>query len=374
MSELRFHWCSPLESGQKKASGQYDAGSLDFDGIVSFVKEAEEIGVDSLLMAISYHMPDPLPMLGALSHLTDRINLLLAYRPGLLSPTLFTQVINTVSWMSDNRVNLNLVAGISPMEQAYYGDFLDHDARYERADEFLEILHGLWENNGPLTYDGKHYRIENAQLGLGYKGGGRPRVYISGASGVAQQTAVRHGDCWLRYADTPEEIAKAAAPVLEQGTAVGLRMQVLARRTREDALAQVAEMMREPDEKHRKFIADFLATCDSEAVKNSFRLADSSGDDWLSPYLWSGAVAYRGGPALCIVGSYEEVADYILEYKAAGVSEFIFSGWPSREEMRIFYAHVLPLVRQREAEAAEAAEAEAAEAETAQSGVAGAVN
>ncbi|GHI24296.1 hypothetical protein Shyd_56670 [Streptomyces hydrogenans] len=70
--------------------------------------------VDSLLMAISYHMPDPLPMLGALSHLTDRINLLLAYRPGLLSPTLFTQVVNTVSWMSDNRINLNIVAGISP--------------------------------------------------------------------------------------------------------------------------------------------------------------------------------------------------------------------------------------------------------------------
>lgn len=366
MNELRFHWCSPLESGQKKASGQYDAGSLDFDGIVSFVKEAEEIGVDSLLMAISYHMPDPLPMLGALSHLTDRINLLLAYRPGLLSPTLFTQVVNTVSWMSGNRVNLNIVAGISPKEQAYYGDFLHHDARYERANEFLEIMHGLWENSGPLSYEGQHYRIEEAQLGLGHKGGGRPRIYLSGASGVAQQTAVKYGDCWLRYADTPEEIAKAAEPVLAEGCDVGLRMQVLARATRDEALAQVAEMMREPDEKQRKFIAEFMANVDSEAVKNSFRLADTSGDDWLSPYLWSGAVAYRGGPALCIVGSYEEVADYIMEYKAAGVSEFIFSGWPSRDEMRIFYKHVLPLVRQREAEAEAAG--------TGQSAVAGAVN
>ncbi|WP_069735469.1 LLM class flavin-dependent oxidoreductase [Streptomyces sp. EN27] len=349
MSELRFHWCSPLESGQKKASGQYDAGSLDFDEILSFVKEAEELGVDSLLMAISYHMPDPLPMLGALSHLTDRIKLLLAYRPGLLSPTLFTQVVNTVSWMSDNRISLNLVAGISPAEQAYYGDFLKHDERYERAGEFLEILHELWSENGPVTFEGKHYRIKDAQLGLRHKGGGRPRIYISGASGVAQATAVEHGDCWLRYADTPAEMAKAAQPVLEQGCEVGLRMQVLARATREEALAQVAEMMREPDEKHRKWIADFVANCDSEAVKNSFRLADTSGDDWLSPYLWTGAVAYRGGPALCIVGSYEEVADYIMEYKASGVSEFIFSGWPSREEMRIFYGNVLPLVRAREA-------------------------
>ncbi|MOA38619.1 Methanesulfonate monooxygenase [compost metagenome] len=94
----------------------------------------------------------------------------------------------------------------------------------------------------------------------------------------------------------------------------------------------------------------FVARCDSEAVKTSFRLAEGAHHDWLSPMLWSGAVAYRGGPALCVVGSYEEVAAYLLEYKKAGVSEFIFSGWPTRDEMRRFCQHVLPRLRELEAD------------------------
>ncbi|MEU6301835.1 LLM class flavin-dependent oxidoreductase [Streptomyces chartreusis] len=348
MAELKFHWCSPLDSGQQKATEKYRSGELDFDGIVDFAQEAEQLGVDSLLMGISYHMPDPLPMIGALVRETERVKFILAYRPGLLGPTLFAQVVNTISWMSDGRISLNLVAGISPAEQAYYGDFLAHDDRYARSNEFLSVLHRFWEGENPLSHRGAHYRIEEAQLGLGYKGGGRPTIYISGASAPAQKTAVDFGDCWLRYGDTPEGIAQATAPVLANGCRAGIRMHVLARPTREEALTDLAEMMRDPDEDHRAWVTGFVAASDSEAVKNSFRLAEKAQDDWLSPYLFSGAVAYRGGPALCVVGSYEEVAAYLYEYKAAGVSEFIFSGWPTRDEMRIFYTHVLPLIREHE--------------------------
>ncbi|WJV50665.1 LLM class flavin-dependent oxidoreductase [Streptomyces flavofungini] len=346
-NELRVHWNAPL-SGQRKASGKYRIGELDFDGIVDFAREADRLGVDSLLMGIGFHMPDPLPMLGALVRETRRVKFLLAYRPGLLPPTLFAQVVNTVSWMSDGRISLNLVAGTSPAEQAYYGDFLAHDERYARSNEFLDVLHRFWRGETPLSYEGGHYRIEDARIGLGYKGGGRPEIYISGASDVARQTAVDHGDCWLRYGDTPEGLAAAAKPVLARGGRVGTRMHVLARESRAQALADLADMMRDPDEEHRKRIAAAVAASDFEAVNTSFRLAESAESDWLSPMLFTGAVAYRGGPALCVVGSYEEVAEYLHAYKEAGISEFIFSGWPTRDEMRIFFTRVLPLLRQRE--------------------------
>ena|SRR6185437_5356344 len=362
MNALRFNWCSPLDSGQQKASDKYHTDALDFDGIVDFAREADELGVPSLLMGISYHMPDPLPMIGALVRETQRVKFMLAYRPGLLPPALFVQVVNTVSWMSDRRIELNLVAGISPAEQGYYGDFLNHDERYSRSNEYLDLLHRFWRGETPLTHHGSHYDMEESQIALGFKGGGRPRIYISGASGPAQQTAVRYGDCWLRYGDTPEGIAEAAAPVLAQGRRVGIRMHVLARETREEALERVDEMMRDPDEEHRAWVTKFVATLDSEAVNSSFRLAAKAKDDWLSPMLWSGAVPYRGGPALCVVGSYAEVAEYLHRYKASGVSEFIFSGWPTRDEMRIFFTHVLPLIRQLEEREASPGPATAAHA------------
>jgi alkanesulfonate monooxygenase len=257
--------------------------------------------------------------------------------------------VNTISWISDKRIALNIVAGISPDEQAYYGDYLQHDDRYRRTDEYLAVLSRFWRGESPITHEGEHYRFSGARLGLPFKDGGRPRIYLSGASGAAQQTAVTWGDCWLRYGDTPAGIAAASRTVLQAGCAVGVRMHVLARATRDEALAEVRAMMANPDEQHRQNVREFVKTCDSEAVKTSFRLADGAQDDWLSPMLWSGAVAYRGGPALCVVGSYREVAEYLMDYKRAGVSEFIFSGWPTRAEMRRFCQHVMPLLRELEA-------------------------
>ncbi|UXH38035.1 LLM class flavin-dependent oxidoreductase [Pseudomonas promysalinigenes] len=349
MTSLRIHWCSPLDSGQHKACEKYDTGRLDFAGIVDFAQEAEALGIDSLLMGISYHMPDPLPMIGALVRENGSVKFILAYRPGLLHPTLFAQVVNTISWMADKRIALNIVAGISPDEQAFYGDFEDHDRRYARSCEFIDVLKRFWSGEQPLSHHGDFYRLKNAQLGLPYKDYERPRLYLSGGSAIARQVAISRSDCWLRYGDTPEGIAAASHDVLQAGCSVGIRMHVLARETRNEALAAVKGMMADPDQQHHEWVRQFVARCDSEAVKTSFRLAESASDDWLSPMLWSGAVPYRGGPALCVVGSYEDVANYLLEYKKVGVSEFIFSGWPTRDEMRRFCQHVLPRLRELEA-------------------------
>ena len=349
MRTARFHWCAPRGAGNTKAAEKDLASELDLDGLVDFAQEAEDMGIDSLLMGIGFHLPDPLPLIGALVRDTRRITFILAYRPGLLPPTLFAQVVNTISWMSGGRLALNIVAGISPQEQAYYGDYLAHDDRYRRTDEYLSVLHRFWRGESPITHGGEYYRLTGARLGLPYKGGGRPRIYVSGASAQAQRSAIEWGDCWLRYGDTPEGLAQAGRDVIAAGRCVGVRMHVLARETREEALAEVEAMMAHPDEQHRRNVREFMQACDSQAVRNSFRLADSAANGWLSPMLWTGAVAYRGGPALCVVGSYLEVARYLVEYQKAGVGEFILSGWPTRGEMRRFCHHVLPLVREIEA-------------------------
>ena len=71
-------------------------------------------------------------------------------------------------------------------------------------------------------------------------------------------------------------------------------------------------------------------------------------EEWLAPTLWAGAVRTHGAAAIALVGSSEEVAAAILEYKRAGVSQFIFSGWPKVESMEFFGREVLPLVRRME--------------------------
>ena len=51
-----------------------------------------------------------------------------------------------------------------------------------------------------------------------------------------------------------------------------------------------------------------------------------------------------------MVGSAEEVASEIMEYKAIGISQFLFTGWPDEEEMRWFADYLLPAIRERERE------------------------
>lgn len=350
MNALRFHWAAPSDSGQSQATGKYGEGPFSIDAIVEFAQFAEQAGIKSLLMGISYHMPDPIPLLSVLLRETTSIKFILAYRPGLISPTLFSQVVNTLSWIGDSRVDLNIVAGISPAEQAYYGDFCDHSQRYARTKEFLEVVNHLWQSEHmPYSFEGEFYQIRNAELGVPFQNGQRPNIYISGGSLEARDVTGRFGDCLLRYGDTPDKLSELADSLHADNLKLGIRMHVIARETREEALYLVSEMSKSPDEEHRREIAEFVKTCDSQAVLKSFELAQSAENDWLSPMVWSGAVAYRGGPALAIVGSYDEVAEYLKEYRQAGVDEFILSGWPTRDELEIFCKQVIPRYKELEA-------------------------
>jgi hypothetical protein len=69
-------------------------------------------------------------------------------------------------------------------------------------------------------------------------------------------------------------------------------------------------------------------------------------DEWLTPWLWTGLVRTLGAPWFCLVGSPVDVAEGLMAFKAAGISQFILSGSPTGEEMLRFGADVLPLVRE----------------------------
>ena len=65
------------------------------------------------------------------------------------------------------------------------------------------------------------------------------------------------------------------------------------------------------------------------------------------PNLWAGVGLVRGGAGTSLVGSHEEVAGLIEEYAAAGITEFILSGYPHLEEAYWFAEGVLPILERR---------------------------
>jgi alkanesulfonate monooxygenase len=359
---LRFHW-SLSQAGdpwRKTQAPSAQSGIPDLAAQIALCRVAERSGIESLLLAFSFARPDPIVLASAIGVATESVTLMVACRSGVLSPALFVQQVNTVAALTGGRISVNFVAGHSPHEHGYYGDFLPHDERYERTREFLEVCAAFWRRQGEVGHRGRYYQIENGRLGTPFVSPRRtaPEIYLSGNSPQAEAVAVAHADVLLRYPDTPAKLRPRVLPIVERGTAVGLRLALLVRATREQALADAASLLAIASEKSGTTRKEFVGKTDSVAFRSTLALAESGESSWLTPWLWTGLVPYLG--EVCLVGSAAEVAAALLELGGAGISHFLFSGWPDEREMRTFGAEVLPRVRRLEAEAATAAESAAA--------------
>jgi alkanesulfonate monooxygenase len=354
---LRFHWMLPkggevaMKTAQETSrvlttNSMSPAGRPDMMGWVQFAHVAEEAGIESVLLSFSRYEPDTLLVACAVGQATRKLKFIAAYRAGLMQPAAFVQQINTLSALVGGRIALNIVAGSSPAEQRGYGDFLEHDERYARAEEFLSVCHAFWKNDGEVDFDGKYCRVSGGNLHTRFFAPDRnaPEIYVSGHSEPAQQLALARGSCWLRLIDTPEKLYPLVTRFRERGVEVCLRLCVVCRPTRQEAIADVQALLPAEDIGSRE--RGIVTRSDSQALRQALAAADDVG--WLNNYLWAGLVPYYGSSALTLVGTPAELAKTFLEYEKIGITQFIISGWPKLDEMVIFGREILPLVRAAE--------------------------
>ena len=315
----------------------------DMEGWLHFARHAEEAGIESVLISFSRYEPDPFVISCALGQATKRLKFIVAYRSGLMLPTTFVQQMNTLSALIGGRVALNIVAGSSTAEQHGYGDFLAHDERYARAEEFLAVCRSFWRSDGEVDFDGKYYRIEKGRLHTPFLAPDRtaPEIYVSGHSEQSERLAYSQGSCWLRVADTPEKLQPVVARSLEHGIGVCLRLCLVCKGTREEAI-KVAESLLPDDEKE----STTTLKDDSQMYREGAEVASDA--YWLNRSLWAGLVPHYGPVWTTLLGSPGELAEAFLAYKQIGVSEFIISGWPEVDTVVTFGREVLPLVREAE--------------------------
>jgi alkanesulfonate monooxygenase len=326
-----------------------ETGLPDLEAQVAFCRAAEESGIDSLLTDFGASKPDSILLAAALGLATERIKFIVAYRSGLLAPATFVQQLNTLSALINGRFSLNIVAGHSPEEQRSYGDFLSHDERYARTEEFLAICRAFWEQGEGVNFEGNYYRVENGRLTTPFVSSERtrPEIFIGGSSPAAQQLAIRQGTCWMRLADAPDAMRHSVGEVTSRGIEVGVRLSVVTRLQREEAVRAAYALLggEGVSVKSNERESAFVSKSDSQSINAAFRLAEN---EWLTPCLWTGAVRTFGAPAMALVGTPAEVAAAIMEYRDVGVTQFILSGWPKLEEMIRFGRDVLPRVREME--------------------------
>jgi alkanesulfonate monooxygenase len=335
------------------APGRLPNGEPDgftyIDYVAQVAKAAELAGFEGALLPTG---AEPWIAAAALARETRRIKFLVAFQATWTLPAYAAQQAAILQNLSRGRLEWNIITGGNPAAQRANGDFLEHDKRYQRTGEFLDIIQGLWENE-QFSYEGDIYRLENGSLPRGLNQERKPGVYFSGFSDAALDVAARHADVYLNWAEPVDKLKPHIERVRElaarQGREVrfGIRIDLFARETEEAAWSELRRQYERIDARTSEFIKHFASGSDSVGAarqtayhRNSERFEDLI----IGPNLWAGFGKAKPGPAIGLVGSHENVAERLAEYRDAGFSTFILAGNPHLEEALRIGQEVLPLV------------------------------
>jgi len=354
---LKFHWMLP-KGGEVALGGtqtpreaaRYRIESIastspavrsDLTGWTHFARHAEAAGIDSVLISFSRYEPDPFLVACALGQAVEKLKFIIAYRSGLMQPTTFVQQMNTLSALVQGRVSFNIVAGSSTEEQRGYGDYLSHDERYARAEEFLAICNAFWRADGEVNFEGKHYRVEQAKLATPFVAFDRkaPEIFVSGHSEQSERLVWSQGSCWLRVAEAPEKLAPIVARTRERGLGMCLRCCLLCRPARDEAIEVAKSLLPDDAKESTTTLKD-----DSQMYREGNELKSDA--FWPKPWLWTGLVPHYGPVWTTMLGTPDDLAAAFLEYQRIGVTEFIISGWPEVDTVDVFGREILPRIKQ----------------------------
>jgi alkanesulfonate monooxygenase len=362
---VRLHWFLPTNGDSHtdlslgNAVGAHgaridDAATNARKGDLAYMSQvaraAEGLGFEAALTPTSSWCEEAWVITAALTQLTRDFKYLVAFRPGLQSPTLAAQAAATYQRVSGDRLLLNVVVGGDAVEQRRYGDTIGKDSRYARADEFLRVVRELWTGE-EVNFSGEWFDIEGARL---LDPPAWPTVYLGGSSAAAVEVAARRADVFLTWGEPPAAVAakldtvREAADLECRELGFGIRLHVITRDTAEEAWAVADRMLAGLTDDQIAKAQSIQSVSESEGQRRMTELHGGRTDHLeVSPNLWAGIGLVRGGAGTALVGSHDEVADRIAEYHDLGIDEFILSGYPHLEEAYRVGEGLMPVLRAR---------------------------
>ncbi|TBW09233.1 FMNH2-dependent alkanesulfonate monooxygenase [Azotobacter chroococcum] len=347
---LDIFWFLPT-SGDTRYLGKSSAGRpATNDYMRQIAVTAESLGYDGLLIPTGSSCLDPWITAASLAPVTSRIKLLVALRTSVSGPTATARQAATLDQALKGRLLLNVVPGGDATELAADGVFLDHDERYEAADEVLTVWRDLLQGK-TVDFAGKHVTVEGAKNFFPPVQKPYPPLYFGGSSAAAHELAAKHVDAYLTWGEPPAAVAEKIADVRERakkyGRTVrfGVRLHVIVRETNEEAWAAAEKLISHLDDETIAKAQANYASMDSEGQRRMAALHGGRRDKLeVSPNLWAGVGLVRGGAGTALVGDPQTVAARLKEYADLGVDSFVLSGYPHLEEAIRFAELVFPLL------------------------------
>jgi len=255
---------------------------------------------------------------------------MVAVRPNFHQPALFAKAAANIDRISGGRLSLNVVSSWWADEARQYGlQFDQHDDRYARTSEWLEVVRGLWTQER-FSFEGRFYRTDEAICSP--KPAHAPVLYAGGESEAAKTMIAGQCDAYVMHGDPASAIAPKIADMKARRAAAGgtpmtfgMAAYAIVRDSEAEAkreLARITEVKELP-----AGYANFDQWLSGTQLERELKIQEYSvSNRGLRPYL---------------VGTPEQIKERIAEYEAAGLDLLLLQMSPQTEEMERFAAQVI---------------------------------
>jgi FMN-dependent oxidoreductase (nitrilotriacetate monooxygenase family) len=207
-----------------------------FDGLfiadIVGVYDVYQSGIDlTAREAIQLPVNDPMLLVSAMAAVTRDLGFGITVNLSYDAPYLLARRFSTLDHLTGGRVGWNIVTGYLESAARAMGlaAQLPHDERYDRADEYLDVLYKLWEGSWedgaarrdragrvfadpsrihPVAHHGKYFDVEGIHLAEPSPQR-TPVLFQAGSSGRGQRFAARHAECVFIAATTRAEATRS---------------------------------------------------------------------------------------------------------------------------------------------------------------------
>jgi dimethylsulfone monooxygenase len=346
---IRFGYWMPLGSGGFVISNipQRTDWSLDYNA--GLAQKAEELGFEYGLAParfIASHgwelQQEAVTCTAVLAAQTKRLKLISAVHSGFWHPAMVAKMGATIDVYSKGRFAINILTGWFKDEFRAFGEpWLDHDERYRRSEEFIQVLKGLWTQDS-LTFKGDFYRINEGWLKPRPISQPHPEIFQGGNSKAARRMAAKYSDWYFINGNSvegaKEQIDEVRALAKAEGRTVkfGLNGFVIQRPTEREALEQLQAIIAGADPKIVQSFADQVKHAGASTAEKIGMWADSDHANLVQP---------NDGFKTRLFGPPELIAERIRAYEAIGVDMILCAFLHFTDELPAFGREVIPLLQ-----------------------------
>ncbi len=327
--------------------------AIDVDYVRRFTQAHEQAGFDRILIGYFSNGADGFVVASYAAFVTERLGLMLAHRPGFVAPTLAARKLATLDHFSGGRLAVHIISGGDDGDQRRDGDYLPHDERYARTDEYVGILRKIWTADQPVDHDGRYYKFERSSVDVKPLQKPHLPIYFGGSSDAAIAIAGKHADVYALWGEPLAEAARTIARVRESAAQYGrsVRFSLSTRPILAPTEAQAWDRARTIIETIHKIRGQARPGSPGktpQAIGSQRLLEAAAKGKVLDQRLWTEVAAATGarGNTTALVGTPEQVAESMLAYHDLGVTTFLIRGFDPLEDAIDYGRELIPLVRE----------------------------